>query len=248
MKQFRFIIIIVCLSAVMSFISIAHAGPVDPSSYLCFDSSLISGCDGKDSPFKSIDFSGGYFYLENFEDVALNTPGVTGDGEFFAFGPQRDSVDEDDGVIDGDNYIPGPPVSYAWAYSNGDAYSSPQSITFDFDETVLGMLPTHVGVVWTDGFGNTTFTAYDGLGDSLGSIGPVTLYDELTLSGETAEDTFLGWINMGGISKITISDDFAGLEVDHLQYGVAPEPVSSILFIVGGATLGFRRWRKKFKR
>ena len=29
---------------------------------------------------------------------------------------------------------------------------------------------------------------------------------------------------------------------------VVPEPVSSTLFIVGGATLGFRRFRKKFKK
>ena len=29
---------------------------------------------------------------------------------------------------------------------------------------------------------------------------------------------------------------------------VVPEPISSTLFIVGGATLGFRRFRKKFKK
>ncbi len=28
---------------------------------------------------------------------------------------------------------------------------------------------------------------------------------------------------------------------------VVPEPVSSLLFVIGGATLGFRRFRKKFK-
>ena len=32
-----------------------------------------------------------------------------------------------------------------------------------------------------------------------------------------------------------------------MSLGVAPEPVSSTLFIVGGATLGFRRFRKKRK-
>ncbi|UCH81270.1 MAG: PEP-CTERM sorting domain-containing protein [Nitrospiraceae bacterium] len=29
---------------------------------------------------------------------------------------------------------------------------------------------------------------------------------------------------------------------------VVPEPISSTLFIVGGATLGFRRFRKKYKK
>ena len=29
---------------------------------------------------------------------------------------------------------------------------------------------------------------------------------------------------------------------------VVPEPISSTLFIVGGATLGFRHYRKKFKK
>lgn len=35
----------------------------------------------------------------------------------------------------------------------------------------------------------------------------------------------------------------AGMQV--VQVAVAPEPVSSTLFIIGGATLGFRRFRKK---
>jgi hypothetical protein len=56
----------------------------------------------------------------------------------------------------------------------------------------------------------------------------------------------------------TISIDFT-LNVDQmpLQFGirqvatvgaVVPEPISSTLFLVGGATLGLRRFRKKFKK
>ena len=35
---------------------------------------------------------------------------------------------------------------------------------------------------------------------------------------------------------------------DNVNVAVAPEPISSTLFLVGGATLGFRRFRKKFKK
>ncbi len=42
---------------------------------------------------------------------------------------------------------------------------------------------------------------------------------------------------VGGTAEINGIDNVA----------VAPEPISSILFVVGGATLGFRRFRKKFK-
>ena len=53
----------------------AVAGPIGPSAYLCFDAAMIAGCGASDSPFKGIDFSGGYFHFEDFEDAALNTPG-----------------------------------------------------------------------------------------------------------------------------------------------------------------------------
>ena len=36
--------------------------------------------------------------------------------------------------------------------------------------------------------------------------------------------------------------------LSHTDIAVAPEPISSTLFLIGGATLGFRRFRKKFSR
>ena len=49
--------------------------------------------------------------------------------------------------------------------------------------------------------------------------------------------------------------DYGQLPIDYNLDGesawavrVVPEPISSTLFIVGGATLGFRRFRKKFKK
>ena len=87
--------------------------------------------------FPSSPFYGGtydYFHLETFEDYSLNTPGVSASAGGVV-GPSHltDSVDGDDGVIDGygqDGH------SY---YLNRYTYS----VDFTFNASILGQLPTN---------------------------------------------------------------------------------------------------------
>ena len=87
----------IILSAALSLVfcgSAAHAALIGPTPYL----------ESSDSPFDGVSF-GAYFHLEDFEDHLLNVPGVTassGGVTSIVFGPAiHDSVDADDGFIDG---------------------------------------------------------------------------------------------------------------------------------------------------
>jgi hypothetical protein len=106
-----------------------------------------------DSPFKGLPFS--YFHLETFEEDALTAPGVTASaGTVVGPGFEVDSVD-------GGGY-------------NGHSFFSADGaagIKFTFDATVLGYLPTHAAIAWTDGDGgNRTFQAWDSPGNLIGNI------------------------------------------------------------------------------
>ena len=173
---------------------------------------------GADSPFDGSSFD--FFFLEDFEDHLFNAPGVSASAGGVAsvvFGPtNHDSVDADDGVIDGSGL-------------DGDTFFyvvGATGITFSFDAGVLGSLPTHAGIVWTDGLGTTLFEAFGPGGASLGTIGPVGIADG-TVVGTTAEDRFFGLIHEGGISGIKISNTIGGIEVDHLQYGFQTADIDS---------------------
>ena len=225
-------VVALCACTVLAGSASVLAAPIGPTPYL----------QPSDSPFFGTDFSGGYFYLEDFEDHALNTPGVTGlsgGPTSITFGPAfHDSVDIDDGVLDGSGLA-------------GDSWFNRGASTgFSFNAAALGGLPTHVGVVWTDGPFNTPVTFVATTADGLAitcSVGPVAGFANASFNGETAEDNFFGCVDPGGISKIEVFNLFGGgIEVDHLQYGLAastpaPEPATLVLLALGGVLAARRR-------
>jgi hypothetical protein len=173
-----------------------------------------------DSPFGD---DGVVMFLETFEDGMLNGPGVvaTSGGSVPPGAILRDSVDEDDGAIDGSGSL-----GRSFYSSAGETGTS--ALTFTFDPRILGRFPTRAGIVWTDvgqttstfGVGGLVFEAFDAAGASLGTIGPTVVGDG-AVSGETAEDRFFGVAASQGISAIALrmtgSTDW---EVDHLQYEI----------------------------
>jgi hypothetical protein len=200
-----------------------------PSPYLSF----------ADSPFDGLGFA--TFQLEDFENGALDTIGATTSTPGVIISPSAltDSVDADDGAIDGSG--------------TGGRSMLAVGITamaFNFDALALGALPTHVGIVWTDvgettgpafGVGDVEFEVFDGSNTSLGSIVGTALGDG-SVAGGTAEDRFFGAISAGGIGRIEIRMPTSGdWEVDHLQYGVVPLPAAAWLFGAGLAALSSRR-------
>ncbi len=214
------------------------AGPVmaGDHTFIFDDTPYVSSGD---SPFDLFG-PGSDFFLEDFEDGLLNTPGLLGFfGEIRFPSNFTDSVDADDGIIDGfgldgHNY---------WAFFGKDG-AGPLA-RFEFDPEVLGGLPRSVGVVWTDGNFDalTFFEAFGPKGESLGTIGPLILGDG-GHQGATAEDRFLGVTFQGGISAIEISATLGRIELDHVQYGdIIPAP--GVLALLGLSGLLSRRSRRR---
>lgn len=189
-----------------------------------------------------------YYHLEDFEDGAPNTPGVSATAGWTVLAPGgfTDSVDGDDGAIDGQG-------TAGRSFYSGNTNAS---LTITFDASALGgNLPTHVGIVWTDvggttgqvGVGDVTFTASGPGGVLPGSASGLGLGDGAA-TGATAEDRFFGVFDPGGIASITIQmGNSVDWEVDHLQYGFrpVPEPGALALAVLGGlAILAGPIWRR----
>ena len=174
--------------------------------------------------------------LETFEDGTLDF-GITASPGSLVIPPsccpaEIDSVDGDDGVIDGSGVL-----GHSWFF-----FAGTPGITFTFS----GPLPTAAGIVWTDGAGPTTFEAFGPGMVSLGTIGPVMIADA-SIFGTTAEDHFFGVQDLGGILAIKLSNVAGGIEVDHVQFGAAalvPVPAAAWLF---GSALGLLGWVTRVK-
>jgi len=200
-----------------------------PLPYLSGDDSPFFGADGPGADLCSI---------EDFEDGSLDfgitasTGGVVGPST-----PVIDSVDGDDGSIDGLGND-----GHSWFTG-----SQPAAVTFTFPSAV-----THAGIVWTDGVGtnptlgpaDTTFEAFGPGMVSLGTVGPLVIGD-MMFNGATAEDRFFGAIEATGISAISVSVSVGNLEVDHVQFCTQPKhvvggeliPLDSIMILLAGTQM-----------
>ena len=131
---------------------------------------------------------------------------------FSQYGQLVDSVDADDGAIDGKGFN-----GRSWFRGDGNAGVS-------FTYVGAGPLPTAFGIVWTDGGGAITFQAFDGndvkIADQVFNGIPDGLF-----TGTTAEDRFLGVTDPGGILRIRVSNSGGGIELDHIQFGMMTSPV-----------------------
>ena len=225
-----------CCAMIVAMMPVASAIAGQDVEFIFPDTPYLSA---EDSPFDLFS-KGSDFLWEDFEDGLLNTLGLSGFGGQVRFpGNFTDSVDFDDGVLDGfgtDGH------SY-WTFSgtNEDSFAR-----FEFDAKVLGALPRSVGVAWTDGNSQavTTLEAFGPNGESLGSIEFSSLDDGFS-QGQTAEDRFMGAIYEGGISAIEVSADLGLIEMDHVQYGnIIPAPGALALLGLAGV-FGRRRRRSR---
>lgn len=170
-------------------------------------------------------YAGSPTFIEDFEDGTLDggilsTPMLMAGGARLgsSFGEAGiDSVDADDGLINGASSDGGGNFGESWWVPMG-------SVRYTFTTPV-----TAAGVVWTDGDGDLSFEAFGPGGVSLGVHGPFSGIPDGNFLGGTAEDTFFGVTDPGGIVEIVLSSSvLLGLESDHVQYGVAAAPAAPI--------------------
>jgi hypothetical protein len=149
------------------------------------------------------------FYCETFEDGAVNTPGLSiGGGSIFTPGPTTDSVDFDDGSLNGSG-------TGGWSYkANAGA-----TITISINQAALTGLPERLAFAWTDGAQNSSLTLVVTTGTNATftrTLGPAM---DASTNGGTAEDRLVSITSSQGIKSVAITASGGqGFEIDHVQY------------------------------
>jgi hypothetical protein len=186
-----------------------------------------------DSPF-DLSGIGTTFFLEDFEDGVFDLPpGVTPyAGIINPPGPFTDSVDADDGALDGSGTAghtltpilmtitpTGPPT---WITHFGLIY----------DATTLGFVPTSFGFVWTDGLPSSRIAILVIEENNVQTYIQFPALMDANYTGETLEDRFIGLTSDVGLRRVFIANGYTGdnfqqtFEMDHFQFGIqVPEPI-----------------------
>lgn len=184
-----------------------------------------------------------------------NSPGLlvsgTVIGPLATTGRLVDSVDGDDGLIDGNGAAGHSLLAETTIVLPTDPPSFRTSIGVPFDASELIRLPTYFGFVFTDGpeLTGLQILAFDVDDNQIENIGfgsiaqdPNGLGDDRR-DGTTAEDRFIGLFSTTGIARVNITafyrnDGVAStFEVDHIQYGV-PEPAGFVIAFGSLCVLG----------
>jgi len=202
-----------------------------------------------DSPF-NLSGLGTTFFLEDFEDGLINTPGLSVfNAEILLPGEFTDSVDLDDGMIDGSGSA-GYSLIHAGPFINRPVFV--RIMSFNFDKDDLGFLPTAFGFVWTDGASHSAevgirtwnvdgeIVIHSFLPELVNGIG------DDDFDGGTTEDRFFGIRRDDGImlaDVVSVSEDSSlPFEIDHVQYGLfIPEPTMLALVCVLITSLALAR-------
>ena len=202
-----------------------------------------------DNPF---DLSGlnSSFFLEDFEDGAVNLPGLGfGGWEVAGPGSLTDSVDGDDGAIDGSgNGGHSLKVSNPLVFPTSPAQFAGHlrlSAPLIFGQRLINAF----GFVWTDALPQS-FIGVDIFGASGNEGFQINGNFDDSNNGGTAEDVFIGFISdepffeidLGCIVFSSNPNETNFCEFDHLQVGIqsVPEPDLTLASFLGFVLL-FRR-------
>jgi hypothetical protein len=165
------------------------------------------------------------FFFEDFETYVADgvvpiLPHATTNGRIRAHKEIVDSVDSDDGLVDGRCQRADAGPDAGWCVSFVNAQGGPGvSIEFDPDH-----LPQFAGLAWTDGNGFVAFEAFGAGGCLIGKLGPFSPDGGFVMpkyhTGQTMEDQLFWAVDVEGISKIHLwGGNDGAIETDHLQYG-----------------------------